>query len=82
MAIAATAFLGIIGPGALPSWLHPHVYTTAVGEQRDLQLVDGSVISINAASRVRVSYSERARDVFLESGQAMFIVAKDEARGQ
>lgn len=80
MALAATVALAIFAPGLLPQWLHPNVYTTAVGEQRAIQLVDGSVISINAQSRLRVSYSERAREVFLQSGQALFIVAKDQAR--
>lgn len=80
MALAATVALAIFAPGLLPQWLHPNVYTTAVGEQRAIQLVDGSVISINAQSRLRVSYSERTREVFLQSGQAMFIVAKDQAR--
>lgn len=80
VAVAAAVALTIIDPGVLPQWLHPHVYTTAVGEQRAVQLDDGSVISLNTKSRLRVSYSEQAREIFLESGQAMFMVAKDAAR--
>jgi transmembrane sensor len=80
VALAAVVVLAIFAPGVLPQWLHPNVYSTAVGEQRSVQLMDGSVISINATSRLRVSYSEQAREIFLESGQAIFIVSKDEAR--
>lgn len=80
MALAAAFAMAMLDPGMLPQWLHPNVYTTAVGEQRSVQLADGSVISINAKSRLRVDYSHQARQIFLESGQAMFMVAKDASR--
>lgn len=79
-ALAAAFAFAIVDPGALSRWPHPNVYATAVGEQRAVQLADGSVISINAKSRLRVDYSKQAREIFLESGQAMFMVAKDAAR--
>jgi len=59
---------------------YPHEYTTSVGEQRTVELPDGSAISINALSSVRVIYSDATRDAYLRSGQAMFSVAKDFSR--
>jgi transmembrane sensor len=57
-----------------------HEYATSVGEQRSVALVDGSVISLNARSRVRVAFSSGAREVYLDDGQALFSVAHDAAR--
>lgn len=79
---AASAIIAvlIIQPPFVHEQLFPNLYTTSVGEQRAVELVDGSVIAINAQSRVRVKFSEQARDVYLHGGQAMFTVAKDAAR--
>lgn len=55
-------------------------YQTQTGEQRTIPLADGSVIHLNTQSRVRVAYSEQARDIYLEAGQARFDVAHDAAR--
>jgi transmembrane sensor len=57
-----------------------HEYATSVGEQRSVALLDGSVISLNARSRVRVELSKDARDVYLDDGQALFSVAHDSTR--
>jgi transmembrane sensor len=80
--VAASA--GMIVVLALGSWFvtaqHSSVYATEVGEQRTVALQDGSVIAIDARSRVRVRYTERERLVSLEQGQARFTVAKDPLR--
>lgn len=76
---AATAAL-LPTPAVMRDWLHPNEYATSIGEQRAVQLSDGSVIAINAQSSVQVAFSAEARDVYLKSGQAMFTVAKDPAR--
>jgi transmembrane sensor len=55
-------------------------YSTGTGEQRSVTLVDGSVIDLNARTRIRVSYSGSERVVNLLDGQALFHVAKDAAR--
>jgi len=78
--IAAAISLLVIEPPLVSRWLHPSVYTTAIGEQRSVELNDGSAISINARSSVRVKFTEHARDVYLTAGQAMFTVAKDADR--
>lgn len=53
------------------------VYATDLGERRTVTLVDGSVLTLDARSRVRVRYTEAGRKVTLEEGQARFAVAKD-----
>lgn len=56
------------------------VYTTAIGEQRTLMLSDGSAVTLNARSRIRVQLLSDQRLVELLEGQAMFRVAKNPAR--
>jgi len=55
-------------------------YATAKGERRSVRLEDGSLIVLNAASKVRVRYSRGRRDIALLRGEALFDVAKDAAR--
>jgi transmembrane sensor len=55
-------------------------YSTGIGEQRTIQLVDGSTVELNARSTVMVRLTERRRDVTLIEGQALFRVAKDQRR--
>ncbi len=45
-----------------------------------LTLADGSIVNLDARSRLRVSFENEVRFVALESGQASFQVAKDPAR--
>jgi len=55
-------------------------YVTNVGEQRNFELEDGSVVWLNTHSRIHVSMSKNARRIDLEYGQALFDVAHDAAR--
>ena len=55
-------------------------YSTGIGEQRTLQLMDGSTVELNARSKVEVRLTEHRRDVALIEGQALFHVAKDKQR--
>lgn len=55
-------------------------YSTAVGEQRTIQLADSSRITINADSRLKVVMDGRRRDVELLRGEALFEVARDARR--
>jgi transmembrane sensor len=80
--IAAAAALLVFVIGAFV-WLQATrgmTYETGVGEQRAISLPDGSIVEINARSRVRVRYAEARRDVILLEGQALFKVEKDAAR--
>jgi transmembrane sensor len=60
--------------------LSAYVYSTGTGEQRSIELADGSTVSMNSKSRIRVRYSKGERVVDLLEGQALFDVAKEKAR--
>jgi transmembrane sensor len=73
---AAAAGLAIIGP----QFLGPNRYTTARGEQKTIDLADGSVIALNTDSELTVDLSQAERRIVLKRGQAFFKVAKDRTR--
>ncbi len=79
--IAASITTLMIGTGAA-YWMQfqRNVYTTDIGEQRSIQLKDGSTVELNARSKIRVALHEHERDVELIGGQALFRVAKDHTR--
>jgi transmembrane sensor len=56
------------------------LYETGVGDRRVLTLADGSIVNLDARSRLRVSLRDDARFIDLEAGQASFEVAKDPSR--
>jgi len=56
------------------------VYGTQLGEQRMLELADGSTVELNALSSIRVQLRKAERRVELLSGQALFSVIHDAAR--
>jgi transmembrane sensor len=58
----------------------PHDYKTEIGEQRSVVLNDGSVVTLNTSSSVRVRITKTARVVQLLTGEALFQVAHDKAR--
>jgi transmembrane sensor len=78
-ATAAASVLLLLG---FSGWLYVqrNLYVTDIGEQRIVNLPDGSAVVINARSRVRVSFTAAERDVDLLEGQALFKVAKDPSR--
>ncbi|PQA87175.1 FecR family protein [Hyphococcus luteus] len=55
-------------------------YETALGEQREFELADGSVLTLNTASSAEVRLRKGVRLVRLLDGQASFSVAHDEGR--
>jgi transmembrane sensor len=56
-----------------------HLATTA-GEVRQVPLVDGSLITLGKHTRIALAYESSTRRVRLESGEALFEVAKDPSR--
>jgi transmembrane sensor len=74
---AALALAWWVRPDLLGGWQR---YDTGIGEQRSVQLPDGSVMQLNTDSRVRVRFSAGARDVRLLHGQVFFKVARDARR--
>jgi transmembrane sensor len=75
--IGAFALYWFSSPGLLgmPRWI-----SVGHAEQRTVRLRDGSLIHVNASSRVRVLYSSTARWVELDRGEALFEVARDRNR--
>ncbi len=67
----------LAGPGASPV---THVYATATAEQREVALPDGSDMTLDAASRIAIAFSDGARDLTLQQGAARFEVRHDAAR--
>lgn len=60
-------------------WLTTNgLYATAVGQQSETRLADGSVVLLNTNSQIRVEYGETYRDIRLLQGEAYFTVAKHE----
>ena len=55
-------------------------YSTVIGASRVVSLGDGSRITLDTDTRIRVSMDERSRTVHLDRGQAFFEVAKDAGR--
>jgi transmembrane sensor len=53
---------------------------TSVGEQRVVQLADGSSVRLDTDTRIRVRFDGQRRLVDLEGGQALFTVAHDTVR--
>lgn len=79
----AAAGVGLVVLAAavgLRQWWSMGLYETGVGEQRSVLLSDGSRMSLNTASRVRVGISDTRRNIDVQAGEAMFEVAKDPAR--
>jgi transmembrane sensor len=56
------------------------VVETASGENRDVSLSDGSVVSAGAQSVLWATLTRDSREVTLERGEAFFHVAKDPSR--
>jgi transmembrane sensor len=52
-------------------------YSTAVGGLATVALADGSKVTLNTDTRIRVSLNAKERAVELERGEAFFVVAKD-----
>lgn len=79
----AAAMLAVVGAVALlllQDRASVSEYQTAKGMQQTVQLSDGSSILINSDTHLLVRYSRHRREVDLESGEALFSVAKDPHR--
>jgi transmembrane sensor len=81
VAVLASAFVGM---KKMDEWKQSYVlnetYETVVGERRQINLPDGSVVALNTNTRVRFAFDKQERKVFLEHGEGFFTVARDEQR--
>lgn len=73
--IAAITF--VLWPAAAPV---AEEYVTRAGEQRVVDLSDGSRLTLNTATRLRVSYDKKLRSVELLAGEVLCAVRKDAGR--
>ena len=55
-------------------------YETGVGEIREIDLVDGSNVTLNTSTQILVDISETERRIILDHGEAFFDIAKDLSR--
>ncbi len=82
---AVAAALAVAFSIATTAWIMrdaaaTQTYVTAVGEFHRIPLADGSSISLNTNSKVRVAYAASQRRIELLQGEAQFDVARDARR--
>ncbi len=63
-----------------PSLAQTSDFVTAKGEKRTVKLADGSSVTLNTDSAIRVAYTEDTRLIKLLRGQALFEVARHAER--
>lgn len=83
LAMAASLVVGTflaLGIWAFHSASSGELLETGVGENRMFTLDDGSQVALGGRTQVRVSMSDRARDLTLVRGEAFFHVAQDRIR--
>jgi len=92
--VASIVLSAILGVGVLPLMLKQApadsasvavesadvIYETRLGEQARAVLNDGSIMTLNTSSQAVVDFDENERKVYLESGEALFEVAKNKSR--
>jgi transmembrane sensor len=79
---ALASGLGLCAASAAGWWIFgmPDTYETAIGERRVIALEDGSRVTLNTASALRVRFTEAERSLHLVSGEALFEVAHNPKR--
>jgi transmembrane sensor len=77
---AAAAMVCTIAVFTAYWWWAASAYVTDRGEQRLVRLDDGSRVSLNSDTRLRVEFRTTERRVRLERGEGFFEVAKDVRR--
>lgn len=76
----AAATLAVLMIGGVVSWTGRGVIETRVGEQRVVQLADGSNVKLDTDTRIRVRFVREERRIELDRGQALFQVAHAEGQ--
>ena len=80
----AAAVLAGVAAGAmlliLPASRDTDSYATVTGELSSVPLPDGSLVTLNTRSAIRINYSAQYRDIHLGEGEALFEAAKDITR--
>jgi transmembrane sensor len=76
---AIAAMAGVLLAGTF-LWPAGDAYTTGIGEYRQVMLADGSRLSLNTATTLRVHLDNAQREIEVVQGEALFEVAKDPDR--
>ena len=82
-AASAAGLIGIsawLGRGRIEEIWRGTRYTSSVGELKRVVLADGSVITMNTQTELRVRYTGERRDIRLVWGEAIFAVTHDAKR--
>jgi transmembrane sensor len=79
-AAAAAMLVAAAGVVLLRQGSETQILATAVGQQRNVTLADGSVITLNTNTIVETDLSRRLRQIHLRKGEAHFQVAHDRSR--
>ncbi|MDE0178362.1 MAG: FecR domain-containing protein, partial [Gammaproteobacteria bacterium] len=72
--VAVSATLTYLSISRGPDDGHLQKHFTRIGEQRTIELDDGSVVTLNTAGQLVVDYSGAMRRILLERGEAYFEV--------
>ncbi|MDM3871878.1 FecR domain-containing protein [Porticoccus sp. W117] len=78
--IAATLFVLPYGDDPQAVYQPVKRYVTRIGEQKMVELPDGSQLHLNTGTQLIVDYSEHARRVILDRGEVYFDIASDPLR--
>jgi transmembrane sensor len=79
LALAASILLAVVAMAGY-LWWQDGRYSTGRGEQKIITLADGSVVTLNTSSELKVRLSAGRRALLLMSGEAFFRVARDANR--
>lgn len=75
---ATAVVTALLAAGVLAVWLRTGpTYATAIGEQRVVTLSDGTLVRLNAHSKVQVHFTPTEREIDLIEGEALFTDTRD-----
>ena len=77
LSLALLAFVLVADFGAAPATQN---YATARGQRESVALADGSHLTLNTATQLRAAVTPKAREVWLDQGEAFFDIAHDAQR--
>lgn len=79
MAVAAGLAVAIL-PGVLAQQATAETYSTGKGERKRVTLADGSIVDLNAETRLNVTFARAERKIEMAEGEAIFDVTHDAKR--
>ena len=79
VAIAAGLAVAVL-PGIVAQQATAETYATGKGERKRVTLADGSVVDLNAETKLSVTYARTERKIELAEGEAIFDVTHDARR--